>query len=104
MNCNPSCNWDNGTGSSTGMGNKHDECCPHSYLGVKYQKKCQHAGCKAYVRKQCHQEWLTKHCYDFPDDLPILCQNHDDNYLRWVKFKAGEICWSENGTIPMQPF
>ena len=35
-NRNPSCNWDNETESSTGSGNKHDECCP--YPGVKYQK------------------------------------------------------------------
>jgi hypothetical protein len=71
MNHNPHCDWDNGTDSSTGLGNKHDECCP--YPGVKSQKQCQHEGCTAYVHKQCHRQWLTKHHYDFPDDLPILC-------------------------------
>ena len=25
-------------------------------------------------------------------------------FLRWVRFKAGEITWSENGTIPFQSF
>ena len=35
-----------------------------------------------------------------PADLPILCQNHDENYRRYLRFKAREIPWSENGCIP----
>jgi hypothetical protein len=101
MNRNPRCNWANGTDSLTGWGNTHDECCP--YPGLISQKQCQHDGCTAYVHKQCHRQWLTRHHYDFPDDLKILCRNHDANYLRWVRFKAREIPRSENGTIPMQP-
>ena len=101
VNRDPRCDWANGTDSLTGWGNKHEECYP--YPGLISQKQCQHEGCTAYVHKQCHQQWLTKHRYDFPDDLPILCRNHDANYLRWVRFRAHEIPWSENGTIPMQP-
>jgi hypothetical protein len=71
INRNLHCDWDSGTESSTGWGNKHEECCPNP--GLKYQKQCQHEGCTAYIHKQCHRQWLTKHHYDFPDDLPILC-------------------------------
>jgi hypothetical protein len=101
MNRHPRCDWANGTDSLNGRGNTHDECCP--FPGVISQKQCEHEGCTAYVHKQCHQQWLTKHRYDFPNDLPILCRNHDANYLRWVRFRAREIPRSENGTIPIPP-
>ena len=57
-----------------------------------------------HIHKKCYCEWLTKHCYDFPDNLPISCHNHDENYLRWVRFRAREIHRSENGTMPFQPW
>ena len=83
----------------------HQECCPYNHLNAaKYQAKCSHEGCTIYVHKLCHREWLTKHRYDFRYDLPILCRNHDANYLRWVRYRAGEIPGSENGTVPFQPF
>jgi len=49
---------------------------------------------------KCQQEWRAKHCYAVPEDLPILCQNHDENYRKWVRFRAREILWSQNGCIP----
>jgi hypothetical protein len=47
----------------------------------------------------CQREWRTKHCYAVPENLPILCQNHDGKYRRYVRFNAREIPWSQNGTI-----
>ena len=52
------------------------------------------------MHKKCQQEWRTKHSYAVPENLPILCQNHDVKYRRYVRFNAREIPWSQNGTIP----
>ena len=54
----------------------------------------------AYVHKKCQQEWRTKHTYAVPENLPILCRNHDEKYRTYVRFNAREIPWLENGDIP----
>ena len=73
-----------------------ESCCPMvMYVDTYYAPSCN------WLRRDLLD--YQKHCYDFPDDLPISCWNHDDNYLRWVRFRAHEIPWSENGTMPIQP-
>ena len=61
---------------------------------------CQHVGCLAYVHQLCQRDWLTRHGYEVPTDLPTYCHNHTENFGLWFRFMAGYIPWSQNGTIP----
>ncbi len=86
-----------GTMSHNGRHNPHQECCIFSHM--RYVT-CQHVGCPAYVHQLCQRDWLTQHCYEVPTDLPSYRRDHTESYGLWVKFKAGKIDRSQNGTIP----
>jgi hypothetical protein len=86
------------TMSSTGIGNQHEErcICP---LVCKNLKNCHHEGCNKKVHRRCQEDWLDCHCYTWTPEDPAFCQEHNEHYIRWVRFKAGEIPCSENGCL-----
>ena len=91
------CDWDMGTMSQFGRDKPHQERCQFST--IRYVN-CQHEGCMAYVHQFCQHDWLERHCYAVPTNLPIFCRNHTESYRKWVRFKAGDIPQSPNGCIP----
>ena len=87
------------TTSSTGIGNPHEErcICP---LVLKKLRNCHHEGCNKMVHRRCQEDWLDRHCYPWTREDPHFCREHNEHYIKWVKFKGGEIPHSENGCVP----
>ena len=86
-----------GTMTMIGRTNPHQERCRLST--IRYIN-CQHEGYMAYVHQFCQHDWLERHRYAVPNNLPIFCQNHTENYMRWVRFTAGDIPQEQNGCKP----
>ena len=93
------CDWAMDTTSSTGIGNPHEErcICP---LVLKKLRNCHHEGCNKMVHRRCQEDWLQRHCYPWTREDPHFCREHNEHYIKWVKFKGGEIPRSENGCVP----
>ena len=86
------------TMSSTGIGNWHEEryICP---LVTRKLKCCHHEECNKRVHRRCQEDWLDRHCYPWTREDPHFCWEHNDHYLNWVRFKAGEIPRTKNGCV-----
>ena len=93
------CDWAMDTTSSTGIGNPHEErcICP---LVLKKSRNCHHEGCNKTVHRRCQEDWLERHCYPWTREDPHFCREHNEHYIKWVKFKGGEIPRSGNGCVP----
>jgi hypothetical protein len=92
------CNWAMDTTSSTGIGNRHEErcICP---LVHKQLRNCHQEGCNKRVRRRCQEDWLDRHCYLWTHEDLRFCPEHNEHFIRWVKFKGGEIPRLENGCV-----
>ncbi len=42
---------------------------------------------------------IDRHCYPWTREDLHFCREHNEHYMRWVRFKAGEIPCSENGCV-----
>ena len=58
-------------------------------------RKCHHEGCNKRVYRRCQEDWLDCHCYQWTREDPHFCREHNEHYIKWVKFKGGEITYSE---------
>ena len=65
----------------------------------KKLRNCHHEGCNKTVHRRCQEDWLDRHCYPWTLEDPHFCREHNEHYIRWVKFKGGEIPRSENGCV-----
>ena len=83
---------------STGIGNRHEERCIRC-LFCKKLRNCHHEGCNKKVHRCCQEDWLDCHCYTWTPEDPPFCQEHNEHYIRWVRFKAGEVPRLENGCV-----
>jgi hypothetical protein len=92
------CDWAMDTTSFTGIGNRHEERCICPLVPQKL-KDCHHEGCNKRVHRRCQEDWLDRHCYPWTHEDPHFCREHNEHYLRWVRFKAGEIPRTENGCV-----
>ena len=82
------CDWAMGTMSDTGINNRHEErCICHSYH--IQLRQCEHEGCNKRVHQLCQDDWLERH--DYPHEDKYYCPQHNMHYVKWVRFKAGEI-------------
>ena len=90
------CDWAMVTMTMIGNYNPHQEHCQFSTI---WYVNCQHEGCMAYVHQFCQHDWLERHCYAVPTNLPFFCRNHTESYGKWVRFTAGLIPLSQNGCI-----
>jgi hypothetical protein len=82
------CDWAMGTMSDTGINNRHEErCICHSYH--IQLRQCEHEGCNKRVHQLCQDDWLQRHMY--PPEDKCYCPQHNTHYVKWVRFKAGEI-------------
>ena len=82
------CDWAMGTMSDTGINNRHEErCICHSYH--IQLRQCEHEGCNKRVHQLCQDDWLQRHMY--PPEDKFYCPQHNTHYVKWVRFKAGEI-------------
>jgi hypothetical protein len=63
-------------------------------------RDCHHEGCNKKVHRRCQEDWLDRHCYPWTHEDPHFCREHNEHYIKWVKFKGGEIPHSENGCVP----
>jgi hypothetical protein len=93
------CDWAMDTTSSTGIGNPHEERCICPLVHKKL-RDCHHEGCNKKVHRRCQNNWLDRHCYPWTREDPHFCREHNEHYIKWVKFKGGEIPRSENGCVP----
>jgi hypothetical protein len=93
------CDWAMDTTSSTGIGNPHEERCICPLVHKKL-RDCHHEGCNKKVHRRCQEDWLDRHCYPWTHEDPHFCREHNEHYIKWVKFKGGEIPRSENGCVP----
>jgi hypothetical protein len=86
------------TTSYTGIGNQHEErCICHSFC--RKLINCHHEGCKKRVHRPCQEDWLQRHCYPWTPEDQLFCREHTEHYVKWVRFKAGEIPRSQNGCV-----
>jgi hypothetical protein len=92
------CDWAMHTTSSTGIGNRHEERCICPLVHKKL-RKCHHEGCNKTVHRRCQEDWLDRHCYPWTREDPHFCREHNEHYIKWVKFKGGEITRSEIGCV-----
>ncbi len=77
-----------GTMSDTGINNRHEErCICHSY--PVQLRQFEHEGCNKRLHYLCQDNWLERHCY--PPEDKYYCPQHSEHYVKWVRFKAGEI-------------
>jgi len=51
------------------------------------------------VHRRCQEDWLDCYCYPWTREVPHFCREHNDHYLNWVRFKAGEIPHTKNGCV-----
>ncbi len=65
----------------------------------KKLRNCHHEGCNKRVHRRCQEDWLDCHCYPWTREDPSFCQEHNEHYIRWVSFKAGDIPLSEIGCV-----
>ena len=92
------CDWAMDTTSSTGIGNPHEERCICPLVPQKL-RNCHHEGCNKRVHRRCQEDWLDRHCYPWTREDPHFCREHNEHYIRWVRFKGGEIPPSEHGCV-----
>ena len=92
------CDWAMDTTSSTGIGNRHEERCICPLVPQKL-RNCHHVGCNKRVHRCCQEDWLDHHCYPWTLEDPHFCREHNEHYIRWVRFKAGEKSRTENGCV-----
>ena len=52
-------------------------------------RQCEHEGCNKRLHYLCQDDWLERHCY--PPEDKYYCPQHSEHYVKWVRFKAGEI-------------
>jgi hypothetical protein len=95
------CNWAMDTFSYSGIGNPHQEWCVMSHITFrKHLWNCQHEGCRKSVHRSCQEDWLQHHWYPSTGDDDLFCREHNEHYVRWVRFRAGKIPRSQNGCCP----
>ena len=92
------CDWAMDTTSSTGIGIWHEERCICPLVHKKL-RNCHHEGCNKRVHRCCQEDWLDHHCYPWTREDPCFCWEHNEHYIRWVRFKGGEIPCLENGCV-----
>ena len=51
------------------------------------------------VHRRCQEDWLHRHCYPWTREDPHFCREHNEHYIKWVSFKAGDIPLSEIGCV-----
>ncbi len=60
-------------------------------------RQCEHEGCNKRVHQLCQDNWLQRHMY--PPEDKYYCPQHNTDYVKWVRFKAGEIPHWDTGTL-----